>query len=260
MTSLLELFVAAVVPCLVLLWIIAKRDRYEREPLRMLLVTFVLGALSIVPAVILELILSNVLPEPTNPFSDIVGLILHNLIVIAAVEESCKLLATLHAYHSRDFNEPMDGIVYATTASMGFASVENTLYVLKGGWLVALFRASLSVPGHAFFGATMGFYLGRSKFDSKAKLKILALAVPILLHTIYDLIVSLGLGVLSLALAVLFILLLYRRVKKEIKIVDEISPHEHRQVRFCIHCGSRLSQGWQYCPTCGGNQTNANSA
>lgn len=260
MASLFELFVAAVLPCLFLLWFIIRRDRYEREPFRMLLVTFVLGALSIIPAVMLELFLSSILPEPKDPLSDIVGLILHNLIVIAVVEESCKLVATLHAYRSREFNEPMDGIVYATTASMGFASVENILYVLSGGWLVALFRASLSVPGHAFFGATMGVYLGRSKFDPKARLKILALAVPMVLHTIYDLIISLGLGVLSLALAALFILLLYRRVKKEIKIVDEISPHEHRQVRFCIHCGARLSQGWQYCPTCGGNQTNANSA
>jgi RsiW-degrading membrane proteinase PrsW (M82 family) len=260
MASLFELFVAAVLPCLVLLWFIIRRDHYERAPFRMLLVTFVLGALSIIPAVILELFLSSILPVPADPFSDIVGLILHNLIVIAVVEESCKLIATLYAYRSREFNEPIHGIVYATTASMGFASVENVLYVLSGGWLVALFRASLSVPGHAFFGATMGFYLGRSKFDPKARPRILALAVPIGLHTIYDLIVSLGLGVLSLALAAMFILLLYRRVNREIKIVDETSPHEHRQVRFCIHCGSRLSQGWQYCPTCGGSQTNANSA
>jgi RsiW-degrading membrane proteinase PrsW (M82 family) len=254
MASLFELFVAAVLPCLVLLWFIIRRDRYEREPFRMLLVTFVLGALSIIPAVMLELFLSGILPEPADPFSDIVGLILHNLIVIAVVEESCKLVATLHAYRSREFDEPMDGIVYATTASMGFASVENTLYVLSGGWLVALFRASLSVPGHAFFGATMGFYLGRSKFDPKARLRILALAIPIVLHTIYDLIVSLGLGVLSLALAAMFILLLYRRVNKEIKIVDEISPHEHRQVMFCIHCGLRISTGSKYCPVCGGSQ------
>jgi RsiW-degrading membrane proteinase PrsW (M82 family) len=257
MASLFELFAAAVLPCLVLLWFIIRRDRYEREPFRILLATFVLGALSIIPAVLLELFLSSILPEPANPFSDIAGLILHNFVVIAAVEESCKLVATLHAYRSREFNEPMDGIVYATTASMGFASVENVLYVLSGGWLVALFRASLSVPGHAFFGATMGYYLGRSKFDPKARLRILALAVPIVLHTIYDLIVSLGLGVLSLVFAALFIILLYRRVNKEIEIVERISQHEHGEVRFCIHCGSRLSSGGEYCPTCGEVQTDA---
>jgi RsiW-degrading membrane proteinase PrsW (M82 family) len=114
MASLFELFVAAVLPCLVLLWFIIRRDHYERAPFRMLLVTFVLGALSIIPAVILELFLSSILPVPADPFSDIVGLILHNLIVIAVVEESCKLIATLYAYRSREFNEPILSRTFST--------------------------------------------------------------------------------------------------------------------------------------------------
>jgi RsiW-degrading membrane proteinase PrsW (M82 family) len=252
--ALLDLFIAAVVPCLVLLWLIIRRDRYEREPFRLLLVTFILGAFSIVPAVIVELGLSSIVVEPEEPLSDLVGLILHNLIAIAVVEESFKLLATLPAYRSRAFNEPIDGVVYATTAALGFATVENIFYVLEGGWLIALLRASLSVPGHAFFGATMGFYLGMQKTRRKDRLMVHALLVPTVLHTVYNVVVSVGLGLLSLLLAASFILLLYRRVKRQIALTQRISPFKPRQEGFCIYCGSALSQGWLYCVACGRSQ------
>jgi len=170
------------------------------------------------------------------------------------VEESFKLLATLPAYRSRAFNEPIDGVVYATTAALGFATVENIFYVMEGGWLVALLRASLSVPGHAFFGATMGFYLGLQKTRRENRLMLHALLVPTILHTAYNVVVSMGLGSLSLLLAAAFILLLYRRVKRQIALTQRISPFKPRQEGFCIYCGSALSQDWQYCPTCGRKQ------
>ena len=249
--ALLELFVAAVVPCLALLWFITKKDRYEKEPFRMLLITYILGAFSIVPAVILELALSNLVAKPADPLSDIPKIVIYNLIVIAIVEESCKLLATFPAYRSIAFNEPLDGVVYAATASLGFATVENILYVLSGGWLVALLRAALSVPGHAFFGATMGFYLGQSKFNREVKLRLYCLVVPIILHTIYNVIVSIGLGLVSLLLAGLFILVLYRRVRRQIGIALTISPFRLSQNNFCLQCGARFSPNWNYCASCG---------
>ena len=89
------LFVAAVIPSVFILLLIIKKDRFEKEPFRLLLATFILGALSIIPAVFIELYLSNFLAEPEEPLSDIIGLILHYFIVVAIVEESCKFLATL---------------------------------------------------------------------------------------------------------------------------------------------------------------------
>ena len=251
---LFDLLIAAVVPCLVLLWIIIRKDKYEKEPFRMLLATFILGASSIIPAVIVELGLSTIVVEPEEPLSDLVGLILHNLIAIALVEEFFKLLATLPSYRSRAFNEPIDGVVYATTAALGFATVENIFYVLEGGWLVALLRASLSVPGHTFFGATMGFYLGMQKTRRKDRIMAHALLVPTALHTVYNVVVSTGLGLLSLLLATSFILLLYRRVKRQIVLTQRISPFKHRRESFCIYCGSALSEAWLYCSACGRSQ------
>lgn len=246
-----ELFVAAVIPSIFILLLIVKKDRFEKEPFRLLLATFIFGALSIIPAVLIELYLSNFLAEPEEPLSDIIGLVLHYLIVIAIVEESCKFLATLPAYRSKAFNEPMDGIVYAVAASLGFATIENIIYVLSGGWLVALLRASLSVPGHAFFGATMGYYLGRSKFVHRWRMITFALIIPILMHTIYNVIISMDLGLISLALGIIFILFLYHRVKRHIGTALKISPFKHIKESYCIYCGSKIFPNWRYCPKCG---------
>jgi RsiW-degrading membrane proteinase PrsW (M82 family) len=245
------LFVAAVIPSVFILLLIIKKDRFEKEPFRLLLATFILGTLSIIPAVLIELYLSNFLAEPEEPLSDIIGLVLHYLIVVAIVEESCKFLATLPAYRSKKFNEPMDGIVYAVAASLGFATIENIIYVLSGGWLVALLRASLSVPGHAFFGATMGYYLGRSKFVYRWRMITFALIIPIFLHTIYNLIISIELGLISLTLGIIFIFFLYHRVKRQIGTAQEISPFKKKKESFCIYRGSNIFPNWHYCPKCG---------
>jgi RsiW-degrading membrane proteinase PrsW (M82 family) len=241
-----ELFIAAVIPSIFILLLIIQKDRFEKEPFKLLLVTFILGALSIIPAVLIESYLSNFLAEPEEPLSDIVALVLHYLIVVAIVEESSKFLATLPAYRSKAFNEPMDGIVYAVAASLGFATIENIIYVLEGGWLVAILRASLSVPGHAFFGATMGYYLGRSKFIHRSRMIIFSIIIPILLHTIYNVIISFTLGII-------FILFLYHRVKRHIGTAQKNSPFRQMKESYCIYCGSKILPNWQYCSKCGTN-------
>lgn len=68
----------------------------------------------------------------------------------------------------------VDGIIYAVAASLGFATVENIAYVLEGGFAVGVLRAVLSVPGHAFFGALMGFYMGVAKHASTGQARWLA--------------------------------------------------------------------------------------
>jgi hypothetical protein len=85
------------------------------------------------------------------------------------------------------FDEPMDGLVYGMTASLGFATLENVLYVGEGGANVALMRALTAVPGHACTGAIMGAYVARAKFGSqRARNLWLAFLVPMALHGAYD--------------------------------------------------------------------------
>jgi len=88
--------------------------------------------------------------------------------LIGLIEESAKFAALyVGIYRHAQFDEIIDGILYAVAASLGFATLENIAYVLEGGTVVGVLRAALSVPGHAFFGAVMGFYVGLAKFSSR---------------------------------------------------------------------------------------------
>jgi hypothetical protein len=108
----------------------------------------------------------------------------------AAIPEEFFKLVIVRGYcaRHRDFTESIDGVVYGVVASLGFATMENVLYVAAAGFVAALPRAFTAVPGHAFMGAIMGYYVGRAKFhpNERVPAQILAYLVPMTLHGIYD--------------------------------------------------------------------------
>jgi len=260
---LLELLVIAIAPGIFLLWFFFHKDRYEPEPLRLLFLTFILGATSTVPAIVIEMASSSLISEPKVPILEPFQLFLYLFTSVAVVEELCKLGAALPAYFSKRFNEPMDGIVYCAASALGFATVENIMYVLRHGWLTAIVRAFLSVPGHAFFGATMGYYLGLARFYKGRRLIAYAVLVPVILHTAYNFISSLGLGIISLFFAGLLVFYMYRRVSRQIRVAEEVSPFKPSispaaarlyQPPLCPSCGRSVSwipqySAW-YCYNC----------
>jgi RsiW-degrading membrane proteinase PrsW (M82 family) len=67
-------------------------------------------------------------------------------------------------YNNKNFNEPFDGIVYAVIVSMGFATIENIIYVFQYGFATGILRLFTAVPAHAAFGILMGYFLGKAKF------------------------------------------------------------------------------------------------
>lgn len=176
---------SAVVPSLLLIWYFHKRDLF-REPPRVLWATFGLGVAVTVPVVLVALPLTPLLEQLHNPHAK--GLA-EAFLMAAIPEELFKFLVVrLYCARHREFDEPMDGIVYGAAASLGFASLENILYVSQGGLGVALMRAITAVPNHAFLGALMGYYVGQARFSPETARQStrLALLVPILLHGIYD--------------------------------------------------------------------------
>lgn len=108
----------------------------------------------------------------------------------AGVEEAVKFLfLVLLIWRNGNFNEPLDGIVYGVFISLGFAWMENMVYVthpVMGGIGTAISRAVLSVPGHALFGVQMGYYLGLAKFYGERKNIVLAFLVPYFVHGMYN--------------------------------------------------------------------------
>ena len=175
----------AIVPALLLLWFFHSRDAYP-EPPRVVWATFFLGVLSIFGVLIVALPAKGLLVGITNPY----GYGIAEAFVCAAIPEECFKFLVLYAYAARhrEFNEPMDGVIYGVAASLGFATLENVLYVSSHGVGVGVMRAFSAVPGHAFMGAVMGYYVGRARFASgpRGSLFGLALLVPILLHGMYD--------------------------------------------------------------------------
>jgi len=185
----MDLILVAVAPAVLLLLIIYKIDKYNKEPLKLLLLLYFMGMLSVIPVLIVETILGYF-----NIFrlfdTDLINLY-DALVVAGFTEELFKwLIILLFAFRHKEFDEYLDGIIYCVFVSLGFATIENIFYVLEGSYQVAILRAIISVPAHMLFGVTMGYYLSLSKFSLAAsnqkKYMLFALIIPILLHGFYD--------------------------------------------------------------------------
>jgi RsiW-degrading membrane proteinase PrsW (M82 family) len=108
--------------------------------------------------------------------------------VVALTEEFSKYIIVRYiSQPQKAFNEPFDGIIYSVMVSMGFAATENIMYVLQGGYQVAILRAFSAVPAHAIFAILMGYYMGKAKFsNSKVKLNFTGLFLAVFFHGTYD--------------------------------------------------------------------------
>jgi len=183
------LMLAAVAPAVILLLLFYKVDKFQPEPIKLLLKLYFLGMLSVIPILIMETILTSL-----NIFilldNDLMNL--YDALVVAGFSEELFkwIIVILFVFKSREFDEYIDGIIYCVFVSLGFATVENILYVLEGSYFVAITRAILSVPAHMLFGVSMGYYLSFSKFGTTKKIRnrymVLSLVIPILLHGAYD--------------------------------------------------------------------------
>jgi len=185
------LFVIAIAPPVIAVLLLYYLDYHEREHPLHVLWAFFCGILIFLPVWLIELGLERWIQPLLFPVgaSDLFTAFLHVFLFVALVEEGVKFLFTLLLFYPRSyFNEPFDGIVYATAIGMGLAMVENCVYVLDGGVGVGISRMLLTIPGHATWSILMGYYLGLAKFRVHGKmfLKGLALFFPVLLHSLYD--------------------------------------------------------------------------
>jgi RsiW-degrading membrane proteinase PrsW (M82 family) len=200
------LLIIALSPCIFLLWYFFHRDKYEPEPKRKILKIFLLGALMLIPAAIIESIFIAIFDKIV---SGIVYTFIISFIIIAPTEELLKFFAVKRwIYRSMEFDEVMDGIVYTVSASLGFATVENIFYVFTHGIGTGIARAFLAVPGHAFFGAVMGYYIGLAKF-SKGREKtflIKGVVFAILLHGLYDFLILTNTALATLVIILIIVL------------------------------------------------------
>ena len=180
------LILLAILPGLLLCYLIYRLDKYEKEPLLVLGVCFALGMFITFPALKLETLATDYgLDESKN----IGFLLLSSFVVVAFSEELVKFaVLILYPYQKKVFNEPLDGIVYSIIIAMGFATVENIIYANLFGMPTTLLRSFTAVPAHAVFAVIMGYYVGLAKFDESRQYKLIAIGffAAVVIHGTYD--------------------------------------------------------------------------
>jgi protease PrsW len=223
------LFLLTIAPSILICQYIFRMDKYEREPRLHLFVCFLLGIFCTLPALNMEVLGRRIISsDPYNLFRTF----LFATIIIGLTEEILKFFSLLfYAFPRKEFNEPMDGIVYSVMISMGFAAMENIMYVQANpseGFVIALARAFTAVPAHGLFAIAMGFYVGKAKFETepadKLKAALKGLGVAVLLHGIYDFLLIQELYKMLMVLATLSIVVGWYNSDRIIKIHQKASP------------------------------------
>lgn len=211
----------AIIPSVILLIVIWRNDKIEKEPAGLLLKLFLFGALTTISAMLIGIAADGVVLAFLAKESIIYAL-LDNFIFTALVEEGGKYFVLKKTtWKHPAFNYTFDGVVYAVVASLGFATIENILYLVDGDVVTAVMRGVLSVPGHAIDGVFMGCYYGIAKYldasgdvkGSKNNLRK-ALLVPTLLHGFYDFCLSTEYEILLLAFLIFEIVITVVCIKK----------------------------------------------
>jgi protease PrsW len=207
------IFLLAISPCAFWLWIIYKWDSYKPEPKWLIIRTFFYGFMVAVPVSLLE---TWLYPNAYLSSTSISNNAYLAFVVAGITEEAGKFIIVRRTvYNSPHFEEPADGLVYSAAAALGFASLENAIYILAFGWQVILLRALFSNLSHVLFSSMWGYALGLSKLGIMPKRNVwIGLAAAIAAHGLFDFLIftqslfSFMVIPLFLGLAVLFVLMM----------------------------------------------------
>ncbi|MET3575120.1 glutamic-type intramembrane protease PrsW [Bhargavaea ullalensis] len=198
------LLTVAIAPGLALFSYFYLRKQIQKEPSKSLFHSYIYGMLLTFPILFIQYVFKEEEVFHSEFFRE--------TIFTSGLEEFFKwLVLFIVVYRHVGFQDPYDGILYGASVSLGFATVENILYLLTFGVDQALLRALLPVSSHALFGVVMGYYLGQAKFVPEASTRpmlLLSLLSSFGLHVIYNAILQAG-GDYNLYLLVPFMLFLW---------------------------------------------------
>lgn len=199
----------ALLPTIVIMALVLANARFKREPFKKVASVFGMSAFSTIPAVILELLGTVVLALIVYAIAIDVetkaGVTAYEfmdyMLIVGPVEEACKYFTFKWIiFHDRDFDNTYDGVIYGAASALGFATLENLMYVFVGNdaqLQTAVMRAVLSVPLHAITGIVMGYWFGISKYrrynniQPETRPERKAFIFSVVLHGTYDFIVTL---------------------------------------------------------------------
>lgn len=246
------LVVASFAPGVFWLWFFVRTDKVHPSPKRLVISTFSLGMVWTLPAGLINtLFLSDqVLAGTTTLTAVTAGM----LFVVGPVEETSKFLAVrFAAYRTRYFEHPVHGLVYASAAALGFASVENLIYVSQFGVGVMLVRAPLSTVAHLVFSSLWGYGLGVHQQSGRTRRPFLlaTLAGAAALHAMFNIaLFSPITWWFSPVIVLIGGMWAYRRFDWG----QRISPFRYRRnypLIECMNCHNDIRITSTFCPHCG---------
>ena len=222
----MTLLLATILPSFLIILFFVYSDKFK-EPRGEIIKVFIYGILITVPAFFLNTYIGDFFYTNTRVSEGLIS----SFLTAAPIEEGLKLFVLYYfVYKMKDFNEPIDGIVYGVTVSLGFATLENFYYVYlladhfnTSSMTLAILRSFSAVPAHAVFGIFMGYFFMKYAFIKKGDNLFFAFIVPFVLHGCYNLfassnfIISLALIIISWIIAIRMFARLKKTQKKKKK-------------------------------------------
>lgn len=247
MIETLTILFCALLPAVLLIGYVRYRDRQHPEPIDRVMQAMIYGVFSALLAVPLSMALEGYALSSDYgvlamlPF---VRGVFHAFVGAAIPEESVKLLFLyILLRQCDDFDEAIDGIVYAVCVGMGFAAIENVFYLFSGDgdWrYTAIMRSVLAVPGHYIYAVLMGFFYALVHFHPRrfGHLRSLVWIAPVLAHGIYDAILMVGeedklLSWLSIIPLIAFCVVMHRFCHKRLRYIEALDTDTHDLDTFC---------------------------
>jgi len=286
--QLLAFLVLGLAPGIFWLWIAYRWDKYQPEPRWLVIRTFLLGMAMVIPIALIENALGFADSNTANAVKVSLSSMAYQAFIVAGLtEELAKFFVVyLSIYKSRHFDESTDGIIYASAAALGFATLENIFYMVSFGWQVIALRSILSTLGHLLFSVMWGYPLALLKIRQPGAKRLLWLGLigAIFTHGFYDFVLFtqswFGLLVIPIMIGMVVALILMLRHSRKIStfrvkpvILELTCPNcagkMPANVLFCTHCGTKLSeaaaeaavvcskcravikQGVKFCTSCG---------
>ena len=206
----------ALIPGIFWLWFYRRQDK-KPEPMKLLFKVFFWGMLATIPAIVLELAVDFIVPFSQS--QNFTVIVLSTLFVVAPIEEYLKYIVVREKiFKHKEFDQAVDGIIYAIVAALGFASFENILVIFSEGESAILLRFATATLMHALTSGIIGFYMGLAKFspDRKKSLIRQGIIIAIILHSLYNIIAITDTPLTFVLLAVL-LLIMYFMLSKGIK-------------------------------------------
>lgn len=222
-----------ILPSIIILAYFILSDKFK-EPKRIIIEVFILGVASTFPAAYLNTGINNFFSS-----GEVINdALLTGFFAGGFVEETLKYLILYYiVLRKKEFNEPMDGIVYGVVVSLGFATEENFSYVYQIASAynipsidMAIARSYSAVPMHGLNGCVMGFYFGLYAFKGQKKYLGYALLIPILFHGSYNFLIGIGTSYHYLILVILLFMSFGLHKKLKLLQIEKNKENEKKLV------------------------------